>query len=111
MWHLTWSVNSVTHLWGYRTYDTPDGSRNNAIVALLNNGEGWHNNHHADSRSARHGHTWWEIDVAWLTIRLLMLLGLASNVSLPSQKTLARRSASRPQRRRKEGEKGEKRCE
>ena len=96
VWHLTWSVNSVTHLWGYRTYDTPDGSRNNAIVALLNNGEGWHNNHHADSRSARHGHAWWELDVAWLTIRLLMLLGLASNVSLPSRKALARRSASRP---------------
>jgi fatty-acid desaturase len=99
VWHLTWSVNSVTHLWGYRTYDTPDGSRNNAIVALLNNGEGWHNNHHADSRSARHGHTWWELDVAWLTIRLLMLLGLAANVSLPSRKALARRSASRPQAR------------
>jgi fatty-acid desaturase len=96
VWHLTWSVNSVTHLWGYRTYDTPDGSRNNAIVALLNNGEGWHNNHHADSRSARHGHTWWELDVAWLTIRLLMRLGLATNVSLPSRKALARRSASRP---------------
>ena len=65
-------------------------------VALLNNGEGWHNNHHADSRSARHGHAWWELDVAWLTIRLLMLLGLAGNVSLPSRKALARRSASRP---------------
>jgi fatty-acid desaturase len=95
VWHLTWSVNSVTHLWGYRTYDTPDSSRNNAIVALLNNGEGWHNNHHADSRSARHGHAWWELDVAWLIIRLLMLLGLASNVSMPSRKALARRSASR----------------
>ena len=83
-WHLTWSVNSVTHIWGYRNYETADRSRNNAIVALLVSGEGWHNNHHADPRSARHGHKWWEIDVVWLTIRLLMLLGLATNVAVPS---------------------------
>jgi len=88
VWHLTWSVNSVTHLWGYRNYDTSDNSRNNAIVALLNSGEGWHNNHHADPRSARHGHKWWELDLAWLTIRGLMRLGLARNVSLPFRPTI-----------------------
>ena len=66
VWHLTWAVNSVTHVWGYRNYETPDGSRNSAIVALLASGEGWHNNHHADSRSARHGHKWWEFDLTWL---------------------------------------------
>jgi fatty-acid desaturase len=91
VWHLTWAVNSVTHLWGYRSYDTPDGSRNNAILALLNNGEGWHNNHHADPRSARHGHAWWEFDLAWLTIRLLARLGLARDVSVPSRELLAAR--------------------
>ena len=96
VWHLTWSVNSVTHLWGYRNYETSDSSRNNAIVALLNSGEGWHNNHHADPRSARHGHKWWELDVAWLTIRLLKLLGLASNISLPSPQLLASRLSSPP---------------
>ncbi len=84
VWHITWSVNSVTHVWGYRNYNTPDVSRNNALIALLASGEGWHNNHHADSRSARHGHKWYEIDLTWLAIRLLMLLGLAKNVALPS---------------------------
>jgi stearoyl-CoA desaturase (delta-9 desaturase) len=84
VWHTTWSVNSIAHIWGYRNYDTPDDSRNNALIGLIAGGEGWHNNHHADPRSAQHGHEWWEFDLAWLTIRLLMLLGLATQVSLPS---------------------------
>jgi stearoyl-CoA desaturase (delta-9 desaturase) len=84
VWHTTWSVNSLSHIWGYRNYTTSDASRNNALVALLAFGEGWHNNHHADSRSARHGHKWWEFDPTWLAIRSLMLLGLAKNVALPS---------------------------
>jgi stearoyl-CoA desaturase (delta-9 desaturase) len=84
VWHTTWSVNSVTHVWGYRNYNTPDLSRNNAIVGFLAAGEGWHNNHHADPGSARHGHKWWEFDFSWLMIRLLMLVGLASNPALPS---------------------------
>jgi fatty-acid desaturase len=83
--HFTWSVNSVTHMWGYRNYETDDDSRNSAIIAFFSNGEGWHNNHHADPRSARHGHTWWEIDVAWLTIRLLETAGLARDVRRPKQ--------------------------
>ena len=84
VWHMTWSVNSVTHIWGYRNYETPDVSRNNTVIAFMVSGEGWHNNHHADPRSARHGHKWWELDVTWLVIRFLMLLGLAQNVALPS---------------------------
>lgn len=88
VWHMTWSVNSVTHVWGYRNYATPDVSRNNLLVGLVVGGEGWHNNHHADSRSARHGHKWWEIDQTWLVIRLLMLLGLAWNVAVPSPAAL-----------------------
>ena len=84
VWHMTWSVNSVTHVWGYRNYETPDDSRNNVIIGLLAGGEGWHNNHHANPTSARHGHKWWEFDLAWLTIRVLMLLGLATKVALPS---------------------------
>ncbi|CAN5335583.1 acyl-CoA desaturase [soil metagenome] len=84
VWHTTWAVNSVTHVWGYRSYNTPDDSRNNPIIGLLAGGEGWHNNHHADPTSARHGHKWWELDLSWMTIQLLMLLGLATKVSLPS---------------------------
>ncbi len=95
VWHITWSVNSVTHVWGYRNYDTPDVSRNNALVALITSGEGWHNNHHADSRSARHGHTWWELDLTWWIIRLFMALGLAHNVARPSP-ILAEKFNNRP---------------
>ena len=62
VWHITWAVNSVTHLWGYRNYETDEDSRNNLVVGLISNGEGWHNNHHADPRSARHGHRWWKMD-------------------------------------------------
>lgn len=85
VWHTTWAVNSVTHVWGYRNYDTPDDSRNNWIVAFLAGGEGWHNNHHADPASARHGHKPGEIDLAWLTICGLVRLGLVSKVALPSR--------------------------
>ena len=84
VWHITWSVNSVTHLWGYRNYETDDASRNNVIVGIVSNGEGWHNNHHADPRSARHGHLWWEVDVTWVTIRFLAAVGLAREVVVPS---------------------------
>jgi fatty-acid desaturase len=83
-WHITWSVNSVTHVWGYRNYATPDVSRNNPWIALIAAGEGWHNNHHADLRSARHGHAWWEFDLTWMVIRLLMLLGVAWDIASPS---------------------------
>ena len=80
VWHITWAVNSVSHVWGYRNYETGDSSRNNILVDLLRNGEGWHNNHHADPRSARFGRRWWELDTTWLTIRLLAALGLARKV-------------------------------
>jgi stearoyl-CoA desaturase (delta-9 desaturase) len=90
VWHITWSVNSLTHLWGYRNYETDENSRNNWFVGLVAMGEGWHNNHHADQRSAAHGHRWWEFDVTYLTIRLLAILGLAKNVVMPNPKMLAR---------------------
>jgi len=80
-WHITWAINSVTHLWGYRNYETNENSRNNWIFALATNGEGWHNNHHADPRSAVHGHDrWWEVDVTYWTIRLWEKLGLVTDV-------------------------------
>jgi fatty-acid desaturase len=82
-WHVTWAVNSAAHRWGYRSHATNDASRNNWLVALATNGEGWHNNHHADQRSAAHGLAWWELDVTYLTIRLLERLGLADKVRHP----------------------------
>jgi stearoyl-CoA desaturase (delta-9 desaturase) len=83
--HGTWAVNSISHVWGYQNYDTRDNSRNNWLVALLAHGEGWHNNHHADQRSARHGHRWWELDMSWWVILGLEKLGLAWDVVRPRQ--------------------------
>ncbi|MDI1286668.1 MAG: fatty acid desaturase [Reyranella sp.] len=93
VWHITWSVNSVCHLWGYRNYETPDRSRNNPFVGVLAHGEGWHNNHHAEPRSARHGHRWWELDTTWMAIKGLAWMGLATDVqnSLEVVKSVARR--------------------
>jgi stearoyl-CoA desaturase (delta-9 desaturase) len=83
VYHVTWLVNSASHLWGYQTFDTNEGSRNNWWVALLSYGEGWHNNHHAYLHSAAHGLRWWEVDITYVTIRALAFLGLASRIRLP----------------------------
>lgn len=82
VFHSTWFVNSATHKFGYKTYDSGDNSRNCWWVALVTYGEGWHNNHHAYQYSARHGLQWWEIDITWMTIQLLQALGLATKVKL-----------------------------
>ncbi|MDJ0575562.1 MAG: acyl-CoA desaturase [Xenococcaceae cyanobacterium MO_234.B1] len=84
VFHCTWLVNSATHKFGYQTHESNDNSRNCWWVALLTFGEGWHNNHHAFQYSARHGLQWWEIDITWMIIRSLQLLGLAKNVKLPT---------------------------
>ena len=88
-YHSTWAVNSATHLWGYRNYDTRDESRNLWWVALLAYGEGWHNNHHAHPSLAPAGHRWWEVDMTWWAIRGLQAVGLAWDVrdSLPEGRT------------------------
>jgi stearoyl-CoA desaturase (delta-9 desaturase) len=82
--HVTWMVNSVTHIWGSRRFETRDGSRNNWFVALLSFGEGWHNNHHAFPVSARHGLAWYEMDITWYTICLFEKLGIVSGVKAKS---------------------------
>jgi len=78
--HATWLVNSATHLWGTRRFETKDDSRNSLWVALLTFGEGWHNNHHAYPTAAKHGLAWYEVDVNWLGIRALQMLGLAKDI-------------------------------
>ncbi|WP_159789595.1 acyl-CoA desaturase [Sodalinema gerasimenkoae] len=83
MFHCTWFVNSATHKFGYRTYESGDDSRNCWWVALVTYGEGWHNNHHAFQYSARHGLKWWEIDVTWMMISALETVGLAKKVKMP----------------------------
>ena len=78
--HATWMVNSASHMWGYKNYETTDDSRNNWFVAIVAYGEGWHNNHHAYPRMAKHGHKWWEFDITWQAIRLLKATGLVWDV-------------------------------
>ena len=78
--HTTWLVNSATHLWGSRRFQTRDDSTNNWWVALLTFGEGWHNNHHAHPTSARHGLAWYELDLNWIGIQTLRRLGLAWDI-------------------------------
>jgi fatty-acid desaturase len=80
--HATWLVNSATHLWGSRRFQTKDDSRNNWWVALLTGGEGWHNNHHAHPVSARHGLKWYEIDPNFWGIWILAKLGLARKIKV-----------------------------
>ncbi|KVH98003.1 Fatty acid desaturase, type 1 [Cynara cardunculus var. scolymus] len=85
IYHATFFVNSVCHIWGNQTWDTGDLSKNNWWMALITFGDGWHNNHHAFEYSARHGLEWWQVDFVWYVIRFLEALGLATNVKLPTE--------------------------
>ena len=88
VFHCTWFVNSATHKFGYKTYDSGDTSLNCWWVALLTFGEGWHNNHHAFQYSARHGLKRSEIDLTWIMIKTLAFFGLAKNIKLPPKKAI-----------------------
>lgn len=79
-YHATFTINSLDHLWGTRRYATPDRSRNNALLAVLTLGEGWHNNHHHYAGTARQGFFWWELDVTYYVIKLLEKCGLVWDV-------------------------------
>lgn len=83
VWHISWSVNSLSHVFGYRSYETHDNSRNNWLVSLLSSGEGWHNNHHEDSASATTRRKWWEFDLIFIVVEVLEKLGLATHVIRP----------------------------
>jgi stearoyl-CoA desaturase (delta-9 desaturase) len=87
--HVTWSVNSVCHIWGGKAFRTGDESRNNPIIGVLTLGEGWHNNHHAFPNSARHGLEWWQLDMSYVFIKTLEKLGLAWNLKLPDRDRVA----------------------
>ncbi|HLO41727.1 MAG TPA: acyl-CoA desaturase [Phycisphaerales bacterium] len=87
--HATWSVNSVCHLWGSKTYRSHDESRNNPIVGILALGEGWHNNHHAFPTSARHGLAWWQFDISYIIIKAMEMVGLVWKVRVPTPDRLA----------------------
>jgi stearoyl-CoA desaturase (delta-9 desaturase) len=84
MYHVTWCVNSVAHTFGDNANHIADHSKNNAVIGLLAFGEGWHNNHHAQARLARHGWRWWQLDQTWIFICVLESVGLLKNVLRPS---------------------------
>jgi stearoyl-CoA desaturase (delta-9 desaturase) len=88
--HMTWSVNSVCHLWGTRPYRSGDQSRDNLVLGVLALGEGWHNTHHAFPTSARHGLRWWQPDASYGVIRALGLVGLAWDVKQPTRQAQLR---------------------
>ncbi|XP_062009357.1 palmitoyl-monogalactosyldiacylglycerol delta-7 desaturase, chloroplastic-like isoform X2 [Rosa rugosa] len=92
--HVTFSLNSVCHIWGNQVWDTGDLSKNNWLCGLLAHGEGWHNNHHAFDYSARHGFEWWQIDITWYLIRFLEIVGLATDVKLPTELQKNRKALS-----------------
>jgi stearoyl-CoA desaturase (delta-9 desaturase) len=83
LWHATYTINSLAHVWGSRRYDTPDTSRNNPWLALLTMGEGWHNNHHHYCASTRQGFRWWEIDATYYLLRGFQALGLIWDIREP----------------------------
>ena len=83
-YHITWFVNSASHMWGYKNFESDDLATNCWWVALLSYGEGWHNNHHAFPTSARHGMKPWEIDFSYYFIRAMKTVGLAWDLYVPS---------------------------
>lgn len=96
--HLTFSINSICHIWGKRVYDTDDDSKNNWVLALLTYGEGWHNNHHAFEYSARGGFEWYEIDATWYVIKFLQVVGLATDVKVPTESQKKRKALANKSR-------------
>ncbi len=87
--HVTWSINSICHVFGKRDFKSSDHSTNNALCGILAWGEGWHNNHHAFPSSARHGLKWWQFDFSWMVIQAMKLCGLAWNLKVPSAHALS----------------------
>ncbi len=91
--HVTWSINSICHVWGSRPFNNRDESRNNVVFGLFGLGEGWHNNHHAFPTSARHGLRWWQIDFGYWVILAMSWIGLAWNLRVPAAESIqAKRS-------------------
>ncbi|MCU0686401.1 MAG: acyl-CoA desaturase [Polyangiaceae bacterium] len=97
--HATFTINSLAHVFGSRRFATEDTSRNNALLALITFGEGWHNNHHHYQSSCRQGFYWWEVDLSYYAIKALERVGLVWDVREPPERVLAegrRRTARRP---------------
>ena len=88
LWHATFTINSLSHVFGSRRYETGDASRNNVWLALLTMGEGWHNNHHRYMNSVRQGFFWWEVDASYYILKALSWLGLVWDLHQPPARLL-----------------------
>ncbi len=88
LWHGTFTINSLSHMFGKRRYETTDDSKNNWILALVTMGEGWHNNHHHYQRSCAQGFFWWEIDMTFYILKALSMFGIVRDLQTPPQKIL-----------------------
>ena len=93
VYHATFAVNSVAHVFGWRRFETPDQSRNSLLLALVTFGEGWHNNHHDSMTSCRQGLRWWEIDLTYYVLRLLNFVGIARDLKGFRRPQAGRRAA------------------
>ena len=89
LWHGSFSINSLSHMFGKRRYETTDDSRNNWALAILTTGEGWHNNHHHYQSSANQGFRWWEIDVTFYVLRMLESVGVIWDLRRPPPAVVA----------------------
>ena len=83
LWHGSFTINSLSHLFGKRRYNTTDTSKNNALLALVTMGEGWHNNHHHFMASVRQGFFWWEVDGTYYLLRVLSWFRLVWDLRMP----------------------------
>jgi stearoyl-CoA desaturase (delta-9 desaturase) len=88
LWHGTFTINSLSHIWGKRRYSTTDDSKNNLVLAIVTMGEGWHNNHHYYPRSVRQGFHWWQVDMTYYILRALAAVGLVWDLHVPTQKVI-----------------------
>jgi len=94
LYHATFAVNSLAHVFGRQRYHTGDDSRNNALIALFTFGEGWHNNHHYAPSSERLGFFWWEIDLGHYVLVLLSWIGLVSQLKAPPERVYEREATT-----------------
>lgn len=83
LWHGTFTINSLSHVFGWRRYDTADTSRNNPLLALITMGEGWHNNHHRYMSSVNQGFFWWEFDITYAILKALSWSGIVWDLRKP----------------------------
>jgi stearoyl-CoA desaturase (delta-9 desaturase) len=89
LWHGTFTINSLSHVFGNQRYETGDDSRNNLLLALITMGEGWHNNHHYFMNSTRQGFFWWEIDMTYYILKAMSWLGLVWDLKEPPARVYA----------------------